>query len=114
MDEAQLREARARLEDERVSIEHQLTEHGVPVDGEGLEVDSEGGFSDSAHITAERSQLITLIQGLRSHHRDVVAALAKIEDGTYGTCENCGNEIPYERLEAVPAARLCVTCKSRG
>lgn len=41
---------------------------------------------------------------------DLEAALARMDDGTYGTCVRCGAAIPFERLEAVPAARLCVAC----
>jgi DnaK suppressor protein len=40
-------------------------------------------------------------------------ALAKIEDGTYGVCEDCGEQIAFERLEALPFATLCVECKKR-
>ena len=43
------------------------------------------------------------------HEIDV--ALGRIEDGTYGTCGRCGQAIPEERLEAVPYATLCVSCK---
>jgi RNA polymerase-binding protein DksA len=39
-------------------------------------------------------------------------ALERIEDGTYGLCQECRNPISRERLEAVPHARLCITCKS--
>jgi DnaK suppressor protein len=39
------------------------------------------------------------------------AALAKIEEGTYGECENCGEEISHERLLARPEASLCINCK---
>ena len=40
-------------------------------------------------------------------------ALAKIEDGTYGVCEDCGNHISFERLEALPFATLCIECKKK-
>jgi DnaK suppressor protein len=43
--------------------------------------------------------------------REIDTALARIEDGTYGTCTRCGKEIPVERLDAVPYAVLCVDCK---
>jgi RNA polymerase-binding transcription factor DksA len=43
--------------------------------------------------------------------RDIDRALAMIEAGTYGRCERCGNEIPEERLQAVPYATLCLDCK---
>ncbi|MFQ6112767.1 MAG: TraR/DksA family transcriptional regulator [bacterium] len=39
-------------------------------------------------------------------------ALERIEAGTYGLCQECENPISRERLEAVPHARLCITCKS--
>jgi DnaK suppressor protein len=43
---------------------------------------------------------------------DIGRALEKFEQGTYGVCDNCGQEIPYERLERFPQAALCVACKS--
>ncbi len=42
---------------------------------------------------------------------DLEAALRRIEAGDYGMCESCGKPIPVKRLEAFPAARLCVPCK---
>ncbi|SFJ30859.1 TraR/DksA family transcriptional regulator [Jannaschia pohangensis] len=42
--------------------------------------------------------------------RAIDAALARIEDGTYGTCAKCGDPISTERLEAVPTAALCRNC----
>jgi DnaK suppressor protein len=41
------------------------------------------------------------------------AALARIEAGTFGTCENCGREISLERLKAVPYAACCAPCQQR-
>ena len=43
--------------------------------------------------------------------REIDVALGRIDEGTYGTCGRCGNEIPEERLSAVPYAALCVDCK---
>ena len=42
------------------------------------------------------------------------AALKRIDDGTYGTCITCGDQIRYERLEASPWASLCIDCKRRA
>lgn len=39
-------------------------------------------------------------------------ALERVESGGYGFCQNCGNPITHERLEAVPHAVLCITCKA--
>ncbi len=43
----------------------------------------------------------------------IEAALERIEDGTYGTCEECGVKIPKSRLMAIPYATMCVKCASR-
>jgi RNA polymerase-binding transcription factor DksA len=41
---------------------------------------------------------------------DVEHALARFDDGTYGTCEPCGQAVPFERLGAIPHTRYCVNC----
>jgi DnaK suppressor protein len=41
---------------------------------------------------------------------DIERALQRLDAGTYGSCESCGRPIPFERLEAIPAARFCVAC----
>jgi RNA polymerase-binding transcription factor DksA len=48
--------------------------------------------------------------GVRDAVRD---ALAKLANGTYGTCETCRRPIPVARLEAVPYARRCLSCQER-
>lgn len=49
----------------------------------------------------------------RSMH-DVQTALAKIEEGSYGLCEQCEEPISARRLDAVPWARLCIACQARA
>lgn len=102
------------LEAELASVERQLGEHGVAVDGDEVEVEVEEGFADSAQATTERGEALALAEQLRSHRSDVLKALERMEAGTYGKCENCGQEIPIERLEAIPAASLCVSCKQQA
>ena len=111
MEQRQVQELKNRLEGERDSVERQLAEHGAATGANGVEVDLDEGFADSAQATAERSEQLALVEQLQEHRRDVLLALARIEDGTYGKCERCGQEIPFERLEARPTATLCVTCK---
>lgn len=41
---------------------------------------------------------------------EIDAALARMDTGGYGLCESCGDPVPYERLEAIPRACLCVGC----
>jgi RNA polymerase-binding transcription factor DksA len=53
-----------------------------------------------------------LLARCREASDEIEAALALIGEGTYGACSACGVAIPYERLEAVPAAQRCVSCQS--
>ena len=111
MDQQKVSGIRAALEEERAALSRQLVDLGAPPDSADVEVSVEEGFADSAQATAERSQQLSMIEQLQGMYREVTAALVRLEDGTYGKCERCGNEIPIERLEALPTARLCVSCK---
>lgn len=63
---------------------------------------------DVATDTLEREQDDSLREHAAAELEQVEAALARLEDGSYGTCETCGAEIPEERLEARPHTRFCV------
>lgn len=65
-------------------------------------------LADAATDTYERELDEGLEEDARDQLRQVETALARIESGEYGTCEVCGMEIPVERLEAMPAATLCI------
>lgn len=65
---------------------------------------------EGATIAFERSQVAALATQARRQLEEVEAALARVDDGTYGVCERCGRPIPAARLEARPTARTCVTC----
>ncbi len=78
--------------------------------GTGLSFDE--GFADSGQVTAERGEVEALANSLIETLTEVEHALEKFDQGTYGVCENCGAEIPEVRLEAKPAARLCINCAS--
>jgi DnaK suppressor protein len=58
--------------------------------------------------TFEREKDFSLLEQLEAELGDLDAALRKVEEGTYGTCEICGNEISPERLEARPGSRTCI------
>jgi DnaK suppressor protein len=65
---------------------------------------------DGATIAFERAQVVALLRQARADLAELDLAVARLADGTYGTCTGCGRAIPPERLEARPAARTCVTC----
>ncbi len=105
---------RRQLEDQRTHLRQEIEEQGAdPVADEVAFID-DAGFSDRSHSTEERSRLISVVRALRSNLHDVERALAKIDAGTYGTCERCGEPIAPERLEALPWAVLCFDCKQKG
>ena len=70
------------------------------------------GFADSGQVTAERGEMDALVGSLRDTLSDIDEALTKLDQGTYGVCENCSRPIGEPRLEAMPAARLCISCAS--
>ena len=65
---------------------------------------------EGATIAWEREQVAALIARLEREREQLVAAVERAADGTYGVCERCGREIPAERLAVRPAARTCVGC----
>ncbi|CAM8642385.1 DksA DnaK suppressor protein [Acidimicrobiia bacterium] len=70
--------------------------------------DTDASFSDTAQVTAEIDEQRSLTAELRELLDDVERALARLDDGTYGTCEICSGEIGDERLAEVPATRFCI------
>ena len=104
--------AEKHLRNEQESVEKELADLGASADG-SVKVLLDEGFADAAQTTSERAQVLSLVDGLRQRLIDLVAALQRIEKGTYGLCAQCGRDIPPERLEAVPAASLCIKCKRR-
>jgi DnaK suppressor protein len=69
--------------------------------------------SDLADEYAERERDIALLAIEQDQLHQIEAALARIEDGTYGICLECGEAIPPERLEIIPYATTCVRCQSQ-
>ena len=61
----------------------------------------------------EQELTLDLLGNEKEVLEQVDAALARIEDGTYGQCEVCGHAIPKARLDAIPYAAFCVKCASR-
>ena len=68
-------------------------------------------LADTATETYDRELDYTLEENSEHVLAEIDAALQRIEDGTYGTCTNCGKSIPQERLEARAYATLCIDCQ---
>lgn len=114
MEQTNLSTIRSALEHERDVLKRQLADYGAAPGGAGIDVSMDEGFADSAQVTAERSELLSMIEQLRGAYDEIAAAVSRIDEGTYGKCERCGQQIPVERLEALPTARLCLDCKQAG
>jgi len=79
--------------------------------GKGQEDDSIKDLGDQATTAYTREFLFELGNGDRRLLKEVVTALQKIDGGTFGTCERCGEPIVEKRLEALPFARYCIDCQ---
>jgi DnaK suppressor protein len=114
IDAAFIEDAATRLREERDRLVHQLTELGATETGDLTgDVDFGDGFADSAAATAERTEVLGLVDSLKGILNDVDRALERIEEGKYGECARCGKEIGAARLEFRPESTLCVDCKAK-
>jgi DnaK suppressor protein len=68
-------------------------------------------MADDGTEAFEQSKGLSLQQTIKHRLTDVTDALHKFQEGTYGTCERCGQSIDWARLEALPAARFCIRCQ---
>lgn len=116
MDSQALSVFRARLVEEHDRLEAEVERIRL----EGYELLSEESgennyrdhMADQGSATFAREMDLTLDENLRFSLANVKAALKRLEDGTYDTCEHCREAIAIERLEAMPTVTLCIQCKS--
>jgi DnaK suppressor protein len=108
------RELRQRLEDDRASL-LERTAGLLDDDDQARQIPAPHahGETERAVVDAERRVTAVLEAGARDALDEVVQALARLDDGTYGSCADCGAQIWAERLHARPAARFCVACQQR-
>jgi RNA polymerase-binding transcription factor DksA len=105
---------RRRLETEREDALARLA--ALTADYEGVVAASRDTNADDEHdpegatIAFERSQIGALVRQVRGHLVEIDEAVTRVADGSYGTCERCGERIADARLEARPTARTCIRC----
>lgn len=104
---------REALTEQRAHLRREIADQGADPDSDEVSFVDDAGFSDRSHSTQERSRLISVVEALRSNLADVDRALGRIDAGTYGSCERCGEPIDPARLEARPWALLCIECKQK-
>lgn len=97
----------------REKLVHQLVELGA---GESGDLRSDmvfgGSFADAGAATAERTEVLLLLDQIMVQIEEVDQALLGVKNGTYGTCVRCGKKISNARLEARPESTRCVECKA--
>lgn len=103
-----LLEEKAKLEKELGSVANKEEDGDYEAKFEDFGRDEE----DNAEEVEAYTTKIGITETLEKNLIDVNDALARIENGTYGKCENCPQEIRTERLDAYPAARKCMKCET--
>lgn len=105
----QLLEERERVQ---AAIANLRGDHPGSLDEEVEEIaaTSDNHLGETATATLNREIDYSLEENSEQVLTEIDAALRRIEDGTYGTCTNCGKQIPEPRLEAFPWASLCIDC----
>jgi DnaK suppressor protein len=105
--------ARKRLEEMRDDLDRSITilqgERPAPLAGAGYPQDS----ADAGSTLSETDRTEAILHSARGQRDEVLAALARIEENSYGRCVDCGLEIPEGRLEARPDAARCVGCQAK-
>ena len=103
-----------KLLEEKKRTEEELSRIATPTKAPGdyvTKFDEIGeGEDENASEIEEYADNLAVESSLESQLKDILASLEKIKVGTYGKCENCGKEIPLERLLAYPAAKTCGKC----
>lgn len=98
------------LEEEKKRIFHHLQEISETSVAD-LETPS-GDSVDLASLEINQNSLAKIGKREQNHLKKIDAALKKMEDGTFGECESCGEQIAIARLMARPVAQLCIDCKT--
>lgn len=105
-----LLEERRRVVD---ALDHLHLENRGSMEEEAEEVLLDDHLAETASVTLDREIDYTLEENATHVLAEIDAALARIEQGTYGICVTCGRPIAAERLEALPYATQCIECKRK-
>jgi len=112
MDESMLKQFETKLKDRRREILARLENFEEAL--AYLEQSRPPEFSEEAQEEAVANSLKALDEREWKELKEINAALERISEGTYGICEECEEEIALPRLNAVPTARLCITCQRKA
>lgn len=112
---AEIAEVRSELEADRERLQSEVDEAEADL-AELMRDSGEGSGDDQADAGAatwEREHELSLTNNAKELLEQIEHALERIDEGSYGICESCGNPIGKMRLQAFPRATLCLTCKQK-
>lgn len=111
----QIGKLQARLQQDRAAalgaVQDEIQRTSDPDDLSLEKIPSDAG--DRSEADLETDTTISMAQRHAAELQEIDAALARIADGSYGVCEECGGDIGAPRLEAQPIARLCIACQEQ-
>lgn len=108
---------RRRLEDERERLREVIRDleaerEEVRLTETSSDRSPDPNTAEGGSLAFEMEKELSILENTRDILAKVEEALTRIDEGTYGTCDVCGEAIPVARLEALPYTRMCVTCAS--
>lgn len=111
-----LEELKKTLLEEKIRLEKDLEKIARPVDKTDGEYETSferigEDKDDNATEVEQYADNLPVETMLENNLKDVIDALERMENGTYGICENCHQEINLERLRINPSAKTCIKCK---
>lgn len=109
MEKLDIRQLRKKLELQRQEIKQSL--HHLDQETRSLGVDCAQDPADLCVTSVSKETLFEQSSKRRTNLRLIEAALRRMEEGSFGECAGCGNEIPARRLQAVPWTQFCIRCQ---
>ncbi len=115
LEQQALAELKATLLKEKVELEKNLEQIAKPLDKKGGDYETSfeeigTGKEDNATEIEQYSDNFSVETILEKKLQNIIKALQKIAEGTYGICEKCQQEIDLNRLKASPSAKNCLKC----
>jgi len=112
--EEEARSIRAMLLAHKAELDGEVAELAEPVRAPGVQIQFGKRAGDHTADAVTQMQRSISAGELHLMSIEIDRAILKLDEDTYGICDGCGSEIDPERLEALPWATLCVSCKASG
>jgi DnaK suppressor protein len=105
---------RKQLDEEREELGNQASRLEADAADESWKEPRSDDAAETGTATFERERTMSLARNARQTMIQIERALSRMDAGTYGECINCGQQIPLERLEALPQAVDCLDCRRKA